>query len=44
MLVAPVNIGDKAITGAGFCYYKRCGTKASAVERNKQIIKFEWRK
>ncbi|WP_300394115.1 bifunctional UDP-N-acetylglucosamine diphosphorylase/glucosamine-1-phosphate N-acetyltransferase GlmU [Fusobacterium sp.] len=44
MLVAPVNIGDKAITGAGSVITKDVAPKALAVERNKQIIKFEWRK
>lgn len=44
MLVAPVNVGDKAITGAGSVITKDVPSKALAVERNKQIIKFEWRK
>ena len=44
MLVAPVNIGDKAITGAGSVITKDVAPRALAVERNKQIIKFEWRK
>ena len=44
MLVAPVNIGDKAITGAGSVITKDVASRALAVERNKQIIKFEWRK
>ena len=44
MLVAPVTIGDKAITGAGSVITKDVAPKALAVERNKQIIKFEWRK
>ena len=44
MLVAPVNIGDKAITGAGSVITKDVAPKALAVERSKQIIKFEWRK
>lgn len=44
MLVAPVTIGDKAITGAGSVITKDVAPRALAVERNKQIIKFEWRK
>ena len=44
MLVAPVNIGDKATTGAGSVITKDVAPRALAVERNKQIIKFEWRK
>lgn len=44
MLVAPVTIGDKAITGAGSVITKDVAPKALAVERSKQIIKFEWRK
>ena len=44
MLVAPVNIGDKAITGAGSVITKDVAPRALAVERSKQIIKFEWRK
>ena len=44
MLVAPVNIGDKAITGAGSVITKDVASRALAVERSKQIIKFEWRK
>lgn len=44
MLVAPVNIGDKALTGAGSVITKDVAPRALAVERSKQIIKVEWRK
>ncbi len=44
MLVAPVNIGDNALTGAGSVITKDVPEDALAVERNKQIIKLKWRK
>lgn len=44
MLVAPLEIGDKATTGAGSVITKNVAKGALAVERNKQIIKLEWRK
>lgn len=44
MLVAPVNIGENALIGAGSVITKDVPENALAVERNKQIIKNEWRK
>ena len=44
MLVAPVNIGDNALTGAGSVITKDVPEDALAVERNKQLIKLKWRK
>ena len=44
MLVAPVTIGENALIGAGSVITKDVPENALAVERNKQIIKHEWRK
>ena len=44
MLVAPVNIGDNALTGAGSVITKDVPEDSLAVERNKQLIKLKWRK
>lgn len=44
MLVAPVNIGNNAITGAGSVITKDVPEDALAVERSKQLIKLKWRK
>ncbi len=44
MLVAPVNIGNNALTGAGSVITKDVPEDALAVERNKQLIKLKWRK
>ena len=44
MLVAPVEIGDSAVIGAGSVITKNVPSKALAVARGKQVIKFDWRK
>lgn len=44
MLVAPLNIGDKALTGAGSVITKDVPANALAVERTKQLTKLKWRK
>lgn len=44
MLVAPLNVGDNALTGAGSVITKDVPSNALAVERTKQLIKLEWRK
>jgi len=44
MLVAPVTIGDNAITGAGSVITKDVSENSLAVERSKQIILNNWRK
>lgn len=44
MLVAPVNIGEKALVGAGSVITKDVPDNALAVSRSKQIIKSDWRK
>ena len=44
MLVAPVNIGEKALIGAGSVITKGVPSNSLAVSRSKQIIKTDWRK
>ena len=44
MLVAPVNIGEKALVGAGSVITKDVPNNSLAVSRSKQIIKTDWRK
>lgn len=44
MLVAPVNIGEKALIGAGSVITKDVPSNSLAVSRSKQIIKTDWRK
>lgn len=44
MLVAPVEIGDHALVGAGSVITKDVPANALAVARGKQIIKKEWNK
>lgn len=44
MLVAPVNIGEKALVGAGSVITKDVPDRSLAVSRSKQIIKSDWRK
>lgn len=44
MLVAPVNIGEKALVGAGSVITKDVPENSLAVARGKQIIKNDWRK
>jgi bifunctional UDP-N-acetylglucosamine pyrophosphorylase/glucosamine-1-phosphate N-acetyltransferase len=44
MLVAPVEIGDHALIGAGSVITKDVPARALAVARGKQIIKKEWKK
>ncbi|MGL6099753.1 MAG: bifunctional UDP-N-acetylglucosamine diphosphorylase/glucosamine-1-phosphate N-acetyltransferase GlmU [Fusobacteriaceae bacterium] len=44
MLVAPVTIGEGALTAAGSVITKNVPSKALAVGRSKQIIKLDWRK
>ncbi|MGL5098564.1 MAG: DapH/DapD/GlmU-related protein, partial [Fusobacteriaceae bacterium] len=44
MLVAPVTIGEGALTAAGSVITKNVPGKALAVARSKQIIKLDWRK
>ncbi len=44
MLVAPVNIGDNSLVGAGSVITKDVPENALAVSRSKQVIKFDWRK
>ncbi|AFM39171.1 glucosamine-1-phosphate N-acetyltransferase, UDP-N-acetylglucosamine pyrophosphorylase [Desulfosporosinus acidiphilus SJ4] len=41
-LVAPVEVGDYAVTGAGSTITKDVPAKALAVERSQQIIKEHW--
>ena len=43
-LVAPVNIGDSAVIGAGSVITKDVPARALAVARGRQIIKKEWTK
>lgn len=44
MLVAPVNIGNKALIGAGSVITKDVPDNSLAVTRSKQVIKNDWRK
>jgi bifunctional UDP-N-acetylglucosamine pyrophosphorylase/glucosamine-1-phosphate N-acetyltransferase len=44
MLVAPLEIGDEALTGAGSVITKDVPSNALGVARSKQIIKKEWNK
>lgn len=44
MLVAPVNIGENALVGAGSVITKDVPDNSLAVSRSKQIIKNDWRK
>ena len=44
MLVAPVNIGENALVGAGSVITKDVPDNSLAVARSKQIIKNDWRK
>ncbi|MGL4868315.1 MAG: bifunctional UDP-N-acetylglucosamine diphosphorylase/glucosamine-1-phosphate N-acetyltransferase GlmU, partial [Cetobacterium sp.] len=44
MLVAPINIGENALVGAGSVITKDVPENALAVSRSKQVIKFDWRK
>lgn len=44
MLVAPLNIGENALVGAGSVITKDVPENALAVSRSKQVIKFDWRK
>lgn len=44
MLVAPVIIGDGATVGAGSVITKDVPENSLGVSRNKQVIKFDWRK
>lgn len=44
MLVAPVNIGEKALVGAGSVITKDVPNNSLTVSRSKQIIKTDWRK
>lgn len=44
MLVAPVNIGEKALVGAGSVITKDVPNNSLSVSRSKQIIKTDWRK
>jgi bifunctional UDP-N-acetylglucosamine pyrophosphorylase/glucosamine-1-phosphate N-acetyltransferase len=44
MLVAPVEIGDNSLVGAGSVITKNVPANSLAVARSKQVIKFEWRK
>jgi len=44
ILVAPVAIGDGAYIGAGSVITKQVPENALSVERNKQLIKTNWRK
>lgn len=44
MLVAPVTIGDRALTAAGSVITKDLPSEALGVARSKQTIKLEWRK
>jgi len=44
MLVAPLDIGDGALTGAGSVITKDIPSNALGVTRSKQIIKKEWNK
>ncbi|WP_407305914.1 bifunctional UDP-N-acetylglucosamine diphosphorylase/glucosamine-1-phosphate N-acetyltransferase GlmU [Desulfosporosinus sp. SB140] len=41
-LVAPVEIGDHAVTGAGSTITKNVPAKALAVERSQQVIREHW--
>lgn len=43
-LVAPINIGDSAVIGAGSVITKDVPARALAVARGRQIIKKEWTK
>jgi len=43
-LVAPINIGDSAVIGAGSVITKNVPARALAVARGKQFIKKEWTK
>ena len=44
MLVAPIEIGDNSLIGAGSVITKNVPANSLAVARSKQVIKFEWRK
>ncbi|MGL5124503.1 MAG: DapH/DapD/GlmU-related protein, partial [Fusobacteriaceae bacterium] len=44
MLVAPVTVGDGALTAAGSVITKDVPSNALGVARSKQTIKLEWRK
>ena len=44
MLVAPVNIGDNALIGAGSVITKDVPNDSLGVSRSKQIIKEGWKK
>jgi bifunctional UDP-N-acetylglucosamine pyrophosphorylase/glucosamine-1-phosphate N-acetyltransferase len=44
MLVAPLEIGDNALTGAGSVITKDIPSNALGVARSKQTIKKEWNK
>ena len=44
MLVAPVNIGENSLVGAGSVITKDVPENSLAVARSKQIIKNDWRK
>lgn len=44
MLVAPVEVGEGALVGAGSVITKEVPSKSLAVARSKQIIKTDWRK
>ncbi|STO31995.1 Bifunctional protein GlmU [Fusobacterium necrogenes] len=44
MLVAPVNVGEGALVGAGSVITKDVPNSSLAVSRSKQIIKIDWRK
>ena len=44
MLVAPLNIGDNSLIGAGSVITKDVPENALAVSRSKQVTKFDWRK
>lgn len=44
MLVAPLEIGDRALTGAGSVITKNIPSNALGVSRSKQMIKKEWNK
>ncbi len=44
MLVAPVNIGDNSLIGAGSVITKDVPSDSLSVERSKQIIKEGWKK
>lgn len=43
-LVAPLEVGEQAVTGAGSTITKDVPAKALAVERSRQVIKENWQK